>query len=100
MKVMKWKKWEPRQQRQEDQAITQHLSETTVLRAACAIPGQCEFQVGKFLQQPKWNSQNGRIKMEMAEVPRSSLKIHTLLISQSVFGKLQSAMLRFIMFSL
>lgn len=72
----------------------------TVLRAAYAIPGWCEFQAGKFLHPHKWNSQNGRIKMEMAEVPHSSLKINTLLIFQSVFGKLQSAVLRFIIFSL
>lgn len=35
----------------------------------------------------------------MAEVPCSSLKTYTLFISQSVFGKPQSAMLRFIMSS-
>lgn len=72
----------------------------TVLRAAYAIPGRCEFQAGTFLHLPKWHSQNGRIEMEMAEAPHLSLKIHTLLISQSVFGKPQSAMLRFIIFSL
>lgn len=94
MKVMKWKKRETRQQRKEDQAITQHFSKMTVLHAAYGIPGQCEFQAGKFLHPPKWKSQNGWIKMEMAEVPHHApdQKIYIYTISQSVFGKLQWAM--------
>lgn len=88
MKEEKWKKWNERNEEldsKEDQAITSHFSKMTVLHAACAVPGRHEFQEGGFLHPPKWNSQNRRLKMETAVVPRFSLKIYAVLISQSVF---------------